>query len=271
MNMELLLVRTKKRLVSLRGFFEVEIDNATVRDIDSEYGRTASGADDEGVEYNTYPSLGEKESLLQEKFEYCQKIGAVTFASSFAAWVFPLMVNVPLLVLCVINPCITYATPLFITIISIYSTCLGLSYVNNIVYNKYMLFCTYDSLHVHVVHVCIFNLMLACTMGYYNLYAYDANIGYFLGATISGMGALCEFFICIFFREHFYACISEGCGKPPSKKIWCFKAIDDCLTTLSVLFTIFWMGFLIAPVVMQRYLYYYDDVMRPEESCPPLL
>ncbi len=256
----------KERLINLRGFFNIYISKEVIKSI-----RGDSVIDTHHRRYMEYSTMEEKEQLLDEKFKDCEKLSANTPPTHFVTYIFPMLVNVPLLVLTIINPCLTYATPLYITIVSIFSLCYFVSYVDVCIYNRYIMFCTWNSLYVHNIHIMAFNLMLACTLGYYNLYSYDANIGYFLGAGISGTGALFEFFICIFFRDHFYACISEGCGKPVSKKIMCFKAVEDCLTTLGVMFTLFWMGFLIAPVVLQRYLYYYDDVTRPEAQCYPIV
>lgn len=115
--------------------------------------------------------------------------------------------------------------------------------------------------------------MMASTLGYYNLYSYNADIGYFIGACVSGFGVILEFFICVFFRDHFYSCIADGCGKPPPEKILCFKAVEDFLTAFGVIFVLSWSGFLIAPVALQSNLYYYDyndPTIRPLSSCQPL-
>lgn len=172
----------------------------------------------------------------------------------FSIIIVPLSWFIPMLVLTILNECVSYSGALFISTVSIYSVAFLLSIIHIWIYSYMTRYCSQRVFYIHCTHVVIFYFMFHATMGFYNMYTIEPNIWYVIGSWISGFGAMIEYFICCFQRHHFYYCGDEECNELPDYDIGCGLTYEDLFTIFGVFFMLIWISFMLTPLLLSTNL-----------------
>jgi hypothetical protein len=178
--------------------------------------------------------------------------------------IFPIITLSSMYIATFFNPCLVYSGSLYISIISIYGVIVLISFFHISVYSYLTWYCSPRIIKIHLFHCSVYFLMVSSALGFYNLYAFDNNFLYFLGSSISSMGSLIEYFICVFQRHHFYYCKADGCNELPAEPVCASYSYDDCFTVLGVFMVMLLISFIIVPVNLSDQL---DVGSRPLEFC----
>lgn len=179
--------------------------------------------------------------------------------------IIPNVIIIPMFVTTLLYPCLNYTGSLNISIISIYAACFAISYIHIVSYSFITNYCTEKIIVHHLLHVIVFYCFMGASLGFYCLYAYDANaIYYFLGLG-TALGTLIQYFVCVYQRHYIYYCEDSSCNEIPDTLICCDTInYEDMFSALGVLFILAWISFIVVPISLREHLY---DPMRDLEFC----
>ncbi len=197
----------------------------------------------------------------------CKSLNVDDFWCVMSSLVFPPVPMIPMIVLTIMNPCLNYTSGLFISVISLIAVSFVLAWSHVIMFNRNMTLCNERLIHIHNVHTVMLFLMMGSTLGYYNLYAINGGFLYIIGAMVNAMATLMEYFLCVYQREHVYYCLSGECKEKriPVLCKGCSYVIAS--NVLGVFFVLSWMGFIVAPLALQKQLQEFTGDQRPESEC----
>ena len=204
--------------------------------------------------------------------EVCKSLKADTYATFIVTLIVPPLLFVPVYVLTVTNQCISYATSLYVVLISLSALAFITSYIHLWVYNSISVFCNDRMVKVHNVHTVVLFSFMTATLGFYNCYAIDPSFLYVIAISLTSFITIIEYFVCLFQRRHLYMCATNSCRDNVKDNVLCFKRSKDALNAMGVLFVLSWTGLMIATIFLQSGLYsYVEGQSRPIDECTPLL